>query len=630
MTKKSKVTQDLVEATQEKLEYKKYLFALTSHLNSEQMLHFTGRNAANLKKLREGFLNLPIFVSNNRIATSQEEIDARSGRDPGLASRLANVCFQLESIVRNDKAINAVNIEQAIDEAFKVQEDSFDNVTQITKEGKKIDKKNIIIPELENSVLFESFVSHASCPEDTSIPSSQTIFFTPSGKNVYSRILGEYSSFLKEIINHVEGIKIKSNKGKSTWIKIIGDEDKIVQASNYIITFANLITEFGYRKKEHLQKALACAFGDITPEELPNAKTATKKGEKSTFDPATITVNEFEPSSENQQRYVDMIENNKYPAVMTQGPAGTGKTRLFLQTAMRKIRDHYSGVAGESFGKLLLSIPLVNVGGKDLGAMPGGLAQKTGMWFESYYSHLVRILSPQDAQGKPDLIAGTEVLEALKAADIIEIAPLEFLRGRSFEGAMIALDEAQNATAEQTRTFLTRAEETSRLFVFGDLEQTDRSIEKTPKGESFKVPSTVKIDKEGITYIYNNGRWVEIGFHKDIGHFLMGTKHGHIEKVYPRNGFAQALLLYSGSPNIGCTSLDFSDIRRSGVARDLLVLHRGLRIVGDDGTSLAPIGDGNIDPLAILARQDALDAVPNGRDKVVKFQLGKLNRRLTL
>ena len=144
--------------------------------------------------------------------------------------------------------------------------------------------------------------------------------------------------------------------------------------------------------------------------------------------------------------------------------------------------------------------------------------------------------------------------------------------------------------------------------MFGDLEQTDRSIESKPKGEPFKVPSTVRISDDGVTYVHNNGRWVELGFHKDIGHFVMGTEAGHIEKVYPRNGFAQALLLYSGSPNIACTSLDFSDIRRSGVARDLLVIHRGLRIVGDDATSLSPRGHGNVDPLAILAKQDIIDA----------------------
>lgn len=601
-------SKSLTRAASEITTPREELLTLTSPLNPEQLSRFAGAHNANLEKISEAFLGTPLLASNNRIVVSRKEIDMRVVRDPGLAVRLMTVCFALETIAIGGENVNEINVEQAIDQAFEAQKTSLDGITKITREGKKLDHQNIVIPELSDSVLFEPFVMQTTCAEDTTIDPSQTIFLLPSGKTVLSRLAGENNAYLKQIEKRIGDVHIKTNGTNKPRIIITGAVEKIAEARNIIITFAHLIAEFGYKKEDHLKKALACALGDLSSQQLPSPKASSKNRENPTLSFATMSINAFAPASENQQRYVEMMEDDRYPAVMAQGPAGTGKTRLFLQVAMKKIRDHYRGVPGESFGKLILSIPLVNVGGKDLGAMPGNLYQKTGMWFETYYSHLVRILAPMDAQGRPDLAVGTEILEELKKAGIIEIAPLEFLRGKSFEGALVALDEAQNATAEQVKTFLTRAEETSRLFMFGDLEQTDRSIESKPKGEPFKVPSTVKISEDGITSIHNNGRWVELGFYKDIGHFVMGIEAGHIERVYPRNGFAQALLLYSGSPNIGCTSLDFSDIRRSGVGRDLLVLHRGFRVARDDDANLSPHGKGNVDPLALLTQQAIKDS----------------------
>lgn len=582
---------------------------LTTALDEEQLTRFSGENAATMRGLSENFMGVPFFVKENRVAVCQSEVDVRADGDHGITSRMTSVCCALEGIVRKGETVTSEDIEQATERALDAQKDSLTGSAEVTKDGKKIKKENVRIPELNESVIFESFVINTSCVEDASVTPSQTVIFLPSGKAIYSRLMGDNYAFLNKIKAQVGGITITPKGDKTKSITVSGDIEKINQARNMIISFANIVADFGYKKDAHLRKALACVLGVITSAELPDLTVSKKGGSKelpSAF--SKMTVNELSPATDNQQRYLDLISDDKRFAVLAQGPAGTGKTRLFLQVAMRKLRDHYQGVPGANFSKLILSIPLVNVGGKDLGAMPGGLSAKTEMWFETYYSHLVRILAPRKDDGTPDLATGTAVLDNLTSSGIIEIAPLEFLRGKSFDGALVALDEAQNATTEQAKTFLTRAEETSRLFMFGDLEQTDRSTTKIPQGEPFRVPTTVKIDENGVVSVDNNKRWMEVGFHKDIGHFVLGTTPGHIEKVYPRNGFAKAILLYSGSLNISCTTLDFSDIQRSGVARDLLVLERGFRIAGDNTAGLSPKGVGDVNPHAILAAQSKVDA----------------------
>ena len=598
------------------------LFYLTNELSNEDIEEF--RKIIRLPQLKtltgSSKKNLHFSIIDGRVAVNQTEVDALSAQDHGLGMRLTNTFFALEQIVRSGGELNSTNVGEAIRKAIDTQNKTA-SVTELTPEGKQIDNQTVQIPELQNNAIFESSVTIATCADDANFVPSEQMLFQPKGLSLFHLLKNKGRSCLQEIENKVGKVAILIEEKKPQKIILQGSPAKIAEARNHLIRFTQLIAKHEYKKEEDLETALLCVFGAMKEEHLPSpSKPSASKGMTLATSGAALAgmpVNLLTPRTTNQETYVDLLNSDR-SAVLTQGPAGTGKTVLFLQYAMLELQKYYRGEEGAKFSKLILSIPLVNVGGKDLGAMPGTLEKKTEMWFDTYYMHLTRILASMGTNNKPDLERGDKNLKTLIAAGIIQIAPLEFLRGKSFEGALIGLDEAQNATAEQMTTFLTRAEETSRLFVFGDLEQRDRTILKTLQGEAYRVPSTVQIDDKGIVAVNSHGRWVELGFHKDLGDFVMNSDGNNLEKVHPRNGFAMAALLFNASPHIACTALNFSDIQRSGVGRDLLVLARGLRVL-TDGTSMLPRGHGSVNATHILDEADVKSTIAASHDSVVEL-----------
>ncbi|MDD5586254.1 MAG: PhoH family protein [Alphaproteobacteria bacterium] len=604
-------------ATQEITASQQTFLYLTKPLYPEQVQNFIGPDSSNLKFLSSKFDDLkfdivPVDQHTSRLVINQEAIDARANSDPGLGLRLASVFYALENVVRNDAKPDEVNLKEALALAFEAQGSLQHGVADYTRRGKKIDKMKIELQELANSAIFEPYVIQATCAEDPKVLPSQTIEFRASGREVYNRLTSGKNAYLKQIQNRVGGITLKTNGVNAPKIIASGPLDKISLVWNFLIPFAEKVAEKDYRKREHLDMALAYAFDETDEKQLPpayhQAKKKKKSGGKFEF-AANINVNKLTPNSDNQRRYVELLENDAYSAVLTPGPAGTGKTYFFLQFAMERIRDYYLGRPGANFRKLILSIPLENVGGKDLGAMPGGIDSKTRPWFNTFYKHLDRILAPLDDSGEPDLMRAAAVREMLMAAGIIEIAPLEHLRGKSFDHALIVLDEAQNAKSEHILTILTRPEETSRLFILGDLGgQLDQNTVKVLHGKVYDVPSTISIDENGLVFLDNDGLTIELGFYEDIGHFTAGKLPETIDSVIPLNGMAESLLLYITSPLIACSRLTDEDVFRSELAQHVQLLNKGLRKKRDNGTKNIPVGRGCANSFALLDKSTRKEA----------------------
>lgn len=151
-----------------------------------------------------------------------------------------------------------------------------------------------------------------------------------------------------------------------------------------------------------------------------------------------------------QQKYLDSIENNT--VVFAIGPAGTGKTYLAVLVAIKKLRE---GVVKQ----IILTRPAVEAG-ENLGFLPGDLKEKIDPYLRPLYDALHEIL-------------GSKQTEELIFKNIIEIAPLAYMRGRTLENAFVILDEAQNTTVGQMKLFLTRLGFNSKMVVTGDVTQTD-------------------------------------------------------------------------------------------------------------------------------------------------------------
>jgi phosphate starvation-inducible protein PhoH len=159
------------------------------------------------------------------------------------------------------------------------------------------------------------------------------------------------------------------------------------------------------------------------------------------------------PKNDNQLVYTTLLRQKSKKIVVATGPAGTGKTLFATEYG---IRNFLTG----TYEKLIFTRPSVSVD-EDLGFLPGTLEEKMAPWIRPIYDILYNFITPKEV---------TYLLEE----KIIEIAPLGYMRGRTFKNAWIVADEMQNSTTSQMKMLMTRLGENSRLVITGDLEQHDR------------------------------------------------------------------------------------------------------------------------------------------------------------
>lgn len=182
--------------------------------------------------------------------------------------------------------------------------------------------------------------------------------------------------------------------------------------------------------------------------------------------------------SENQQQLVDAYEKNDM--VFATGPAGTGKTYLSIAMAVRALKE-------KTARKIILSRPAVEAGEK-LGFLPGDMKEKIDPYLQPLY----------DALG--DMLPAVK-LQDMMEKNIIQIAPLAFMRGRTLSDAVVILDEAQNTTPAQLRMFLTRMGWDTKMIITGDMTQID-----LPRGQRSGLSEALQIlkDVEGIGFVELN------------------------------------------------------------------------------------------------------------------------------
>ncbi|MDE5737550.1 MAG: PhoH family protein [Oscillospiraceae bacterium] len=166
-----------------------------------------------------------------------------------------------------------------------------------------------------------------------------------------------------------------------------------------------------------------------------------------------------------QKKYVDAIKKNTI--VLGVGPAGTGKTYLAVALAVKAFKAH-------EVQKIILTRPAVEAGEK-LGFLPGDLQDKVYPYLRPLYDALFDMF-------------GAEAFARYMEKNIIEVAPLAYMRGRTLDDAFVILDEAQNTTSEQIKMFLTRLGTNSKMVITGDITQIDLP-EKNKSGliEAMKV-----------------------------------------------------------------------------------------------------------------------------------------------
>ena len=193
----------------------------------------------------------------------------------------------------------------------------------------------------------------------------------------------------------------------------------------------------GAKRKQRSKDANATNYSNVI-----NFKTHQKKQNV-----------EILPRNKHQESYVLKLLDPSKDIVFGIGPAGTGKTLLAVQAAVKMFKEG-------KVDKIIVTRPAVSVD-EDLGFLPGTLEQKMAPWTRPIFDVLREYFDARQIEGMIE-------------EGIIEIAPLAFMRGRTFKSAFILADEMQNATPNQMKMLLTRLGEHSMMAVTGDLAQADR------------------------------------------------------------------------------------------------------------------------------------------------------------
>jgi phosphate starvation-inducible PhoH-like protein len=218
-------------------------------------------------------------------------------------------------------------------------------------------------------------------------------------------------------------------------------------------------SDFEYALEEARDKDVN-GLGDV----ISDVVVASKKG----------TV--VRPRTRGQRRYVEAMRTNDI--VFSIGPAGTGKTYLAMAMALSALMRH-------EVARLVLCRPAVEAG-ESLGFLPGDLERKVNPYLRPLYDALFDMVSAGD-------------LARYVEKDMIEIAPLAYMRGRTLSNAFAVLDEAQNTTHEQMKMFLTRLGRDSRTVITGDITQID-----LPRGKISGLVEATQIltGTQGIAFVY--------------------------------------------------------------------------------------------------------------------------------
>ena len=249
-------------------------------------------------------------------------------------------------------------------------------------------------------------------------------------------------------------------------LRVLGDEEQMA-------TFERQIEKI----RLHVLK-----YNAIGEEDIINIIKGHKTQEDTAKDVVVYNLagRPIKSRSENQQMLIDAYE--KDDMVFAIGPAGTGKTYLSIALAVKALKE-------KTAKKIILSRPAVEAGEK-LGFLPGDMKEKIDPYLQPLYDALEDMLP-------------TVKLQDLMEKNVIQIAPLAFMRGRTLSDAVVILDEAQNTTSAQIRMFLTRIGMNTKMIITGDLTQVD-----LPRGTMSGLRETINIlkDVKGISFVYMNDK----------------------------------------------------------------------------------------------------------------------------
>ncbi len=254
-------------------------------------------------------------------------------------------------------------------------------------------------------------------------------------------------------------------------LEIEGEPAQVERAARILGSYNDRVREGHIPDRQEVKALLRVAASE---------PTSTLHGAFSPTHTRSFGKKNIAPKSPNQRRYIEALET--YDMVFAIGPGGTGKTYLAVAMAV-------SALLSKQVNRIILARPAVEAGER-LGFLPGTLQEKVDPYMRPLYDALHDLLE-------------ADKLERFLEKDIIEVAPLAFMRGRTLNDSFVILDEAQNTTSEQMKMFLTRLGFNSKAVITGDITQIDLpDSRKSGLVEAIDVVGRI----EGIELVYFDER----------------------------------------------------------------------------------------------------------------------------
>lgn len=292
------------------------------------------------------------------------------------------------------------------------------------------------------------------------------VLLEPANNQRLANLIGPLDDNIKKIERRL-GVEISYRGNK---FKLVGHENNRLAAAKILkdlyIETAEVKGKFGQITQEMLHLAI------IDAKVLEQTSSLDNEYEK------VVTIKTkrgvIKPRNENQKTYIQNVLTNDISFGV--GVAGTGKTYLAVACAVDALER-------QEIRRILLTRPAVEAGEK-LGFLPGDLSQKVDPYLRPLYDALFEML-------------GFEKVERLIERNVIEVAPLAYMRGRTLNDAFIILDESQNTTVEQMKMFLTRIGFNSRAVITGDITQVD-----LPRGQRSGLRHAIEVlnDIKGVSF----------------------------------------------------------------------------------------------------------------------------------
>ncbi len=264
-------------------------------------------------------------------------------------------------------------------------------------------------------------------------------------------------------------------------LKALHPKLRIVARSNVIKVMGDEAELEVFEDNVSRLEAHCVEYNSLSEEDIVHILRGEKTGRESSGQTAIVFSVSGRPimaRSENQQRLVKAFDEKDMVFVV--GPAGSGKTYTSIALAVRALKQ-------KQVRRLILSRPAVEAGEK-LGFLPGDMRDKIDPYLQPLYDAL------------EDMIPRIKLQEMMEQ-NVIQIAPLAFMRGRTLNDAIVILDEAQNTTPAQIKMFLTRMGQNTKMIITGDLTQID-----LPRTQKCGLVEALHIleDIEGIGFIHLN------------------------------------------------------------------------------------------------------------------------------